>query len=105
MPGGKLITPALKVIAGNAFGDKELSLSEIEENIDGLYDRIDRFEKDLQNELKNIISIENFDYSMFTPYNSEIEGKLFRTERVLETLNDNKLCTLQQLLENVRRSR
>ena len=87
LPGGKVIAPALKAVAGSAFGDKELTIDEIEENINGLYGRIDRFEKDMQNELKNIISIENFDYSIFTPYNSEIEGIVKAIKTVKKSSN------------------
>ena len=74
VPGGKTINPALQALTGAAFGNKQMSLEDIDKRIDELYSRIDQFEKDMQNELKNILSIENFDYSVFTPFNSEIQG-------------------------------
>ena len=74
VPGGKTLNPALQALTGAAFGNKQMSLEDIDKRIDELYSRIDQFEKDMQNELKNILSIENFDYSVFTPFNSEIQG-------------------------------
>ena len=74
VPGGKTMGPAVQALLGTAFLDKQLSLDDINDNINNLYSRIDQFENDMKDELKNIISIENFDYSIFTPYNSEIQG-------------------------------
>lgn len=74
VPGGKTLNPALKAVLGSAFGNKQMTLEDIDGRIDELFDRIEQFEKDMKNELKNILSIENFDYSVFTPFNSEIQG-------------------------------
>lgn len=74
VPGGKTLNPALQAVLGSAFGNKQMSLEDIDSRIEELFDRIEQFEKDMKNELKNILSIENFDYSVFTPFNSEIQG-------------------------------
>lgn len=74
VPGGKTLNPALQAVLGSAFGNKQMTLEDIDGRIDELFDRIEQFEKDMKNELKNILSIENFDYSVFTPFNSEIQG-------------------------------
>ena len=64
-----------------------MSLEDIDSRIDELYSRIDQFEKDMQNELKNILSIENFDYSVFTPFNSEIQGIINAIKTVKKSTN------------------
>ena len=45
-----------------------------------------------------------FLYTDGLPESKNRDGELFGTERVLDALNENKNCTLQQLLENVRRA-
>ena len=94
VPGGKTLNPALQAVLGSAFGNKQMTLEDIDKNIEGLYGRIDQFEKDMQNELKNILSIENFDYSVFTPYNSEIEGIV----NAIKTAKNSKTYTTKQKL-------
>ena len=94
VPGGKVMSPALQAVLGSAFGSKQMSLEDIDKHIEGLYGRIDQFEKDMQNELKNILSIENFDYSIFTPYNSEIEGIV----NAIKTAKNSKTYTTKQKL-------
>ena len=74
VPGGKTMGPAVQELLGVSFLDKQLSLDDINENINGLYSRIDQFENNMKDELKNILSLENFDYSIFTPFNSQIQG-------------------------------
>ena len=94
VPGGKTLNPALQAVLGSAFGSKQMTLEDIDKNIEGLYGRIDQFEKDMQDELKNILSIENFDYSVFTPYNSEIEGIV----NAIKTAKNSKTYTTKQKL-------
>ena len=72
VPGGKTMGPAVSELLGVSFLGKQTSLDDINDNINGLYDRINQFEKDMKEELKNIISLGNFDYSLFTPFNSQI---------------------------------
>ncbi len=94
VPGGKTLNPALQALTGAAFGNKQMSLEDIDKRIDELYSRIDQFEKDMQNELKNILSIENFDYSVFTPFNSEIQGII----NAIKTAKTSKNYTTKQKL-------
>ncbi len=94
VPGGKTLNPALQALTGAAFGNKQMSLEDIDKRIDELYSRIDQFEKDMQNELKNILSIENFDYSVFTPFNSEIQGMI----NAIKTAKNSKNYTTKQKL-------
>lgn len=94
VPGGKTLNPALQMILGSAFGNKQMTLEDIDSRIDELYSRIDQFEKDMQNELKNILSIENFDYSVFTPFNSEIQGII----SAIKTVKKSKNYTTKQKL-------
>ena len=74
VPGGEIMKPALSGLLGSSILGHETSLDDVNNNINGLYDRIDQFEKDMKDELKNIISIENFDYGPFTDLNSMIKG-------------------------------
>ena len=94
VPGGKIMMPALQALAGSAFGNPKMTLEDIDKRIDGLYDRIEQFEKDMQNELKNIVSIENFDYSTFTPFNSQIEGIV----KAVKTIKNSGNYTTKQKL-------
>jgi hypothetical protein len=94
VPGGKMISPVIQELLGCAFLDKQLSLDDINDNINNLYSRIDQFENDMKNELKNIISIENFDYALFTPYNSEIQGIV----NAIKAVQSSSQYTLKQKL-------
>lgn len=94
VPGGKTMGPAVQELLGTAFLNKQTSMDDINENINGLYGRIDRFEEDMQNELKNIISIENFDYALFTPFNSEIQGII----NSVKNIQDSNMYTEKQKL-------
>lgn len=55
VPGGKTLNPALQAVLGSAFGNKQMTLEDIDGRIDELFDRIEQFEKDMKNELKNIL--------------------------------------------------
>ena len=73
VPGGKTMGPIMSEFLGASLLGKQTSLDDINDNINGLYDRIDQFEKDMKEELGNVISVQNFDYSIFTNFNSEIK--------------------------------
>ena len=73
VPGGKTLGPIASEFLGASLLGKQTSLDDINDNINGLYDRIDQFEKDMKEELGNVISVNNFDYAIFTNFNSEIK--------------------------------
>ena len=74
VPGGKIASPALKSILGSAFGDKEMTLEDIDKKLDGLYAKIDQLEDNLKKEIENVIPTYLFDYTLLTPFNSQIRG-------------------------------
>jgi len=94
VPGGKMLSPLVQSVLGTAFLDKELSLDDINDNINNLYGRIEQFENNMKEELKNILSIENFDYSIFTPFNSQIQGIV----NAIKTAQDSTSYTTKQKL-------
>ena len=73
VPGGKTMGPAISEFLGASMLSHQTSLDDVNDNINGLYDRINQFEEDMKKELGNVISINNFDYSIFTNFNSEIK--------------------------------
>ena len=97
VPGGKLASPALKSILGSAFGDKEMTLEDIDKKIDGLYSKLDQIEESLKHEIENVVPTYLFDYTILTPFNSQIRGILdaIRTIRNNKDLTeDEKLCEI-----------
>ena len=73
VPGGKTMGPAVSEFLGSSLLAKQTSLDDVNENINGLYDKIEQFEKNMKEELGNVINISNFDYSIFADFNSEIK--------------------------------
>ena len=97
VPGGKIASPALKSILGSAFGDKEMTLEDIDKKLDGLYAKLDQMEDNLKKEIENVIPTYLFDYTILTPFNSQIRGILdaIRTIRNNDKLTeDEKLCEI-----------
>ena len=96
VPGGKVASPALKMIVGKTFGDKETSLDKIEEKLDGLYDRIDQMEENIKKEIENVVPTHLFDYTILTPFNSQIRGIL---DAIRTIKNDESLSVAEKLCE------
>ena len=75
VPGGKVISPMLKFILGELMGgDKEMSLEDINANINGLYDKINSLEKQISEDMKTIGNTGLFDYTLLTPLNSSVKS-------------------------------
>ena len=75
VPGGKVISPMLKYILGELTGgDREMSLEDINANINGLYEKINDLEKNISEDMKAIGNTGLFDYTMLTPMNSSIKS-------------------------------
>ncbi|MBQ6134541.1 MAG: hypothetical protein IJI65_10350 [Lachnospiraceae bacterium] len=75
VPGGKVISPMLKYILGELNGgDREMSLEDINANINGLYEKINDLEKNISEDMKAIGNTGLFDYTMLTPLNSSIKS-------------------------------
>ena len=94
IPGGRVIAPIAQGILGSAFGSHEMSLEDINDNINGLYDVINNFENSMKAELGNVIPVQNFDYAIMTPLNSAISGMA----RAIKTAQDNPENTPKQML-------
>ena len=75
VPGGKAISPMLRYIFGEVTGaEKEMSLEDINDNINNLYAKINDFEKSISQDMKVIGNTGLFDYTMLTPMNSSIKS-------------------------------
>ena len=74
VPGGKVISPILHSALGEVMGNKEMSLEEINDNINGLYEKIGSLETRISDDMKAISNTGLFDYTVLTPLNSSVKS-------------------------------
>ena len=75
VPGGKVISSVLHSVLGEVMGeDKGMSLEDINNNINGLYDRINSLEKSISDDMRSISNSGLFDYTVLTPLNSSVKS-------------------------------
>ena len=96
IPHGKVYAPLFKSVLSRVYGKKsEMSLGEINENINGLYSKIDQASKQIKSEIQGMIPISNFDYGFLTPLNSQIKGIASSIQRIRE---DDRLNPIEKLV-------
>ncbi len=103
MPGGKLLTPILRLFTNNLFGKGEqLSLDDINARIDDMFSKLDDLNNDLRDSIENITAMQNFDSFHFKAFNAQIHEIISQIEviRKLDISDENKYARIAALVNN-----
>ena len=95
LPYGKVYAPIYKRALAQAYGRKDMTLEDINQNVNGLYSKIDQASRELKGEIQGTVPISNFDCGFFTPLNSQIKSIASSIQRIRE---DDKLTPVEKLV-------